>query len=272
MSSGSKVQWDKTKWLLLIAILMIVEGFIFYVSMENSNSQSALGYVSFAGTITSIILAVLAIIYGFVQSGSQERKSEVVSEQMGRIKEVVDSLQKSKSLLGGDLIKLENIANKIEEVAENSHSTKRDVQKLNKSLEKLMIESNDASMDIDTEEGVDAQYAFLESRFARDLIYIIVKASDNNLYGRKDLKQIFGQYVKEVILEDDDSSVNLFAQGVSSGVWAALMGMFESANVVEFNKETEEYSLKDESLLKKIIKSDNKAIDKIVLNYVVNSN
>ncbi|MPQ76950.1 hypothetical protein [Hydrogenovibrio sp. JE_KL2] len=136
MSENVKQPWDATKWWMLIAILMIIEGFVFYAALENSNSLSALGYVSFAGTITSIILAVLAIIYGFVQSGSHERKSEFVSEQMGRVKEVVDELRASKSALGGDLTSLSNLAQKIETLTESfdfhSQKTSHHLEKLEK--------------------------------------------------------------------------------------------------------------------------------------------
>ena len=134
MSEETKQPWDRTKWLLLIAVLMIVEGFVFYAAMENSNSTSALGYISFAGTVTSIILAVLAIIYGFVQSGLQEKKSEAISRQMERVRDVVNDLTKSKTDLGDEVDKLEHISNGINELLSSHSSISTSMEEIQKKL------------------------------------------------------------------------------------------------------------------------------------------
>lgn len=147
MAENGKQPWDRTKWLLLIAILMIIEGFVFYAAMENSNSISALGYISFAGTITSIILAVLAIIYGFVQNGTQDRKSELIAQQMGRVREVVDDLKKSKTDLGDEVEKLESISSGIDRLLLSHNDISSSVSEIKDSLSFVSIAPSNFSGD-----------------------------------------------------------------------------------------------------------------------------
>ena len=136
MSEQIRQPWDRTKWLLLIAILMLTEGIVFYTSMVHMKGHDAQGYVSFAGTVTSIVLAVLAIIYGFVQNSSQDRKSEMISQQMGRVREVVDELKKSKYDLGDEVDKFELISKKINDLLLKHDRTSLAVEAMQKQLNK----------------------------------------------------------------------------------------------------------------------------------------
>ncbi|NUE48125.1 hypothetical protein HUC45_24465, partial [Escherichia coli] len=59
-------------------------------------NSGALGYLSFAGTAVSIILAVLAIIYSFLQSSAQEKSSLNISTQVAKLVDVVQNIEISK--------------------------------------------------------------------------------------------------------------------------------------------------------------------------------
>lgn len=246
MAGNIGKNWDSTKWILLISILLIVEGFIFYASMVNANSLSALGYVSFAGTITSIILAVLAIIYGFVQNGSQERKSGVISEQMGRVKEVVEALQKSKSSLGGDLEKLENIANKIEVLSDHSLKTKEELKDLNENfnamkngaLSKIVEElsKTDATLSEDGGAATDS-YNFSNMRIAIDIAHIIKRASESDKYNEDFLKQIFDELMKKRFQSTELELEDGFIEGFSVACWEIVVGLLHNSGVIEEDHE-----------------------------------
>lgn len=266
MSSNDEKKWDRTKWFLLIAVLMIIEGFIFYAAMENSQSTNALGFISFAGTITSIILAVLAIIYGFVQNGSQERKSDGVAEQMGRIREVVDSLQKSKSLLGVDLIKLENIANRIDEVAESSRSTSRGVQNLHETLEKMQLESNNIQIPIGEDE--DIRVKLIGTRYSRALVYLILKAADNNLKDIATIQSIFEKYIAGFLEVKEDEFGEGVVLGASISVWIVITNALQAFDVVAINEESNEITMEDNGMLAKIKLDDADNIDKLILEHL----
>lgn len=73
------------EWCLVIAILSLIQFFVHWVSYQFGGSPNALGYVSFAGTLVSIMLGLIAIIYSFVQSISQSTSVVEIREQVERL-------------------------------------------------------------------------------------------------------------------------------------------------------------------------------------------
>lgn len=80
-----KQKLSTREWCLIIAILSLVQFFIHWVSYQFGGSPNALGYVSFAGTLVSIMLGLIAIIYSFVQSISQSTSVVEIREQVERL-------------------------------------------------------------------------------------------------------------------------------------------------------------------------------------------
>lgn len=78
-------------------------------------NSGALNYISFAGTIISIILAVLAIVYSFVQSISQQTSSEKISSQVEKLISVTNKIETSKEGLSDAAKHLSNMAQKLDE-------------------------------------------------------------------------------------------------------------------------------------------------------------
>ncbi|HAS6506115.1 TPA: hypothetical protein ACX3GK_004516 [Vibrio parahaemolyticus] len=92
-------KFSKREWIQLIITLSIIQAFFWYAVFENSQSASALGYVSFAGTLVSIILAVLAIGYTYGESISQKSKSDGLAEQIKTLGTLIKSVEiEAKSL------------------------------------------------------------------------------------------------------------------------------------------------------------------------------
>ncbi|WP_043818950.1 hypothetical protein [Aeromonas veronii] len=91
--------FSKREWIQVTVLLAIIQAFFWYVVFENSQSASALGYVSFAGTLVSIILAVLAIGYTYGESISQKNKSDGLAEQIKTLGKLIDNVEiEAKSL------------------------------------------------------------------------------------------------------------------------------------------------------------------------------
>jgi hypothetical protein len=65
-------RFSRREWLLLLALLLMLEAGVLSISNSFKDDQSVLNYISFASTIASLLLAVLAIIYGFYQSDGQK--------------------------------------------------------------------------------------------------------------------------------------------------------------------------------------------------------
>lgn len=90
---------SKREWILLIVILLLVQFMVHWLSLKYGTSASALGYVSFAGTVVSILLGLIAIIYAFVQSFTQANSVVEIREQINKLVAAGDDIVKSKEEL-----------------------------------------------------------------------------------------------------------------------------------------------------------------------------
>ncbi|WP_353161904.1 hypothetical protein [Acinetobacter guillouiae] len=138
MSENTK--FTKREWIHLIITLSIVQAAIWFVSFVYANNSSALGYISFAGTIISIILAVLAIGYTYGESHQQKNSSITLSNQIESLVAIKDKLEiQADSLSDIKNLKssLENFSNKVDnhffETNDNLQKVKLDLQVFGKS-------------------------------------------------------------------------------------------------------------------------------------------
>ncbi|MBB1387730.1 hypothetical protein H5119_19820 [Pseudoalteromonas sp. SG45-5] len=134
----SNQNFSTREWVFVLIIASIVQGSIWYVSFVNSTSGSALTYVSFAGTLISIILAVLAIGYTYGESISQKNKTDTVSNQISVLNEVIKSIKiESQSLEHISTIsdELTRFASTFEEKMSTNETT---VSQVSSSLETLL--------------------------------------------------------------------------------------------------------------------------------------
>ncbi|OCY30535.1 hypothetical protein BFR75_11115 [Acinetobacter pittii] len=108
-------KFSKREWFHLIITLSIIQAGVWYISFQYASNASALGYISFAGTLISIILAILAIGYTYGESQQQKNSSATLANQL-------DSLVKIKDKLESQAGALEDI--KLLKVVINEFSTK----------------------------------------------------------------------------------------------------------------------------------------------------
>lgn len=104
------------KWIIVLVIILItiVQAFIWYVSFINAGNGSALNFVSFAGTLISIILAVLAIGYTYGESLNQKTKSDSLSIQIASLSEVTSNIKSHAEAIS----EVSNIKTELESVAQ----------------------------------------------------------------------------------------------------------------------------------------------------------
>lgn len=110
-----KSKFTKREWIHLIITLSIVQGFVWWVSFQFAGNSSALGYVSFAGTLISIILAVLAIGYTYGESQQQKSSSTTLANQIESLVVIKDKLEIQAEALG----EIKNLKSEITRFSEN---------------------------------------------------------------------------------------------------------------------------------------------------------
>lgn len=107
-------------------------------------NSGALGYLSFAGTAVSIILAVLAIIYSFLQSASQEKASLNISAQVTKLIDVVNNMETNEGILQSTLNELEEVASKIDLTIKQQSKLHREVSDLSELFRASKVSSENA--------------------------------------------------------------------------------------------------------------------------------
>lgn len=136
------------EWIFVFIIASLVQGAVWYISFVNAGNPSALTYVSFAGTLISIILAVLAIGYTYGESVSQKNKSDNVASQIESLNGVIKNIE-----IGSEsLNKISDISNDLKifhnhfkgEMEKNNSY----ILKINESLSKMKVKANSDSPNI----------------------------------------------------------------------------------------------------------------------------
>lgn len=105
--------FSKREWIMLIVIILMIQFIIHWLSLKYGGSTSALGYVSFAGTVVSILLGLVAIIYAFVQSFTQANSVVEIREQVDKLILAGDDIIRSKDGLHKSALELSEITDEL---------------------------------------------------------------------------------------------------------------------------------------------------------------
>lgn len=176
---NEKTKFSKREWIHLIITLSIVQAAIWFVSFVYANNSSALGYISFAGTIISIILAVLAIGYTYGESHQQKNSSLTLANQIESLVAIKDKLEiQAESLSDIKHLKntLENFSNKVDnhffETNDNLKKVKLDLIGFGKpSNEDKNLSTSEVS--VDDKEAIFFKMFILPNRVFIDLSLIL---------------------------------------------------------------------------------------------------
>lgn len=165
---SEKTKFTTREWILSIIIMLIIEAFIFWVSFQFAGNSSALGYVSFAGTLISIILAVLAIGYTYVESQQQKNSSATFATQLDSLVKIKDKLQIQAEALDN----IQNLKNDItdfkSEVFDHFSETKNKIESNNGFIKQLIDGSDEEKKILNNIQDSDVNSNLIERIFSRN--------------------------------------------------------------------------------------------------------
>ncbi|MEC4090114.1 hypothetical protein [Pseudoalteromonas rubra] len=196
-----KKKFTTREWVFVFIIASLVQGVVWYVSFVNAGNPSALTYVSFAGTLISIILAVLAIGYTYGESIGQKNKSDVIASQISVLNDVIKNIQiESESL--------EHISKISEELTKFSSSfekemahTKKNIKIVTSSLETLLSESPNRTHVKPRETTLDkkelAQLMFSTRNSITEIVLFYLFRAKNSVY--EDIDEILLPFSNDYI-------------------------------------------------------------------------
>lgn len=108
-------KWSAKSVLLWFFISLLLQFIVYYFAFIYGGSVKALGYISFAGTMVSIILAILAIGYTHVESNQQKNTSFVLANQIESLMELNKKLEVQADALEG----IKGLEKKLNGLSEN---------------------------------------------------------------------------------------------------------------------------------------------------------
>lgn len=127
--------FSRREWLFLIVVIMMVEYWLISVSYNFVGWQEVVNFISFAAAIASILLAVIAIIYGFIQSDSNSKTTGALREQAENLRAHTQNISDSSNSLTKQLEVISTITEKLDALDENIRTSAQKLAGVEKTVE-----------------------------------------------------------------------------------------------------------------------------------------
>ncbi|WP_151686976.1 hypothetical protein [Acinetobacter nosocomialis] len=215
-------KFSKREWIHLIITLSIIQAGVWFVSFVYAGNSSALGYVSFAGTLISIILAVLAIGYTYGESQQQKNSSSTLASQLESLVKIKDKLEIQADALD-DIKKLKDILSSFSDKVDNHfNETKQAIDKMNLSnvRENFYTKQSEKTKNIQIDKESVFLKLFSDFSFFRLNVFLICvlfmekKTNTNKILRRYTAKK----FIDNIGIEIDHNNTNLSNEILFGGV------------------------------------------------------
>jgi len=164
---------EKKDFVYIFVISIILQFIIYFLSFIYGSSVTALGYVSFAGTLISILLAVIAIGYTYGESIKQKTSSDQLLVEIAGLRDIKDKL-------AGQVGVLENIADIKSAVEDTKNAvTKFDFANEFEKLESQLRSENNSKSSLDIKipelEEIIQRFSVITDHRFLEIIYSLEK-------------------------------------------------------------------------------------------------
>lgn len=109
-----KEKFSRREWFFAIALIMMIEYWIVSISYRFVDYQQVVNFISFGASIASILLAIVAIIHGFIQSDSGTKTSAKLQNQADEIKESTGTLNTSTKAIESHIKKVVAVTERLD--------------------------------------------------------------------------------------------------------------------------------------------------------------
>lgn len=132
-----ETQFNRREWLLVIAVLLMGEYWLISISYDSVDNERLTTFVSFAATIASLILAVLAIIYSFLQNDSSSKSTHAIIEQTKELKVTAIDLHEAAASITENLSRASDITKAMEDIEKDIKQSMDSVLNINNKLDEM---------------------------------------------------------------------------------------------------------------------------------------
>jgi len=130
-------KFSRREWFLTIALVMMTEYWFVSLSYNFVDSQQVVNFISFGAAIASILLAIVAIIHGFIQSDSSSKTSATLQNQAESIKETTVELARSSESISEHLTTVSTITSRLDDVNTNILDSIEKLKEIQDSVEDI---------------------------------------------------------------------------------------------------------------------------------------
>jgi hypothetical protein len=120
---------------MLMAIQALTQFVIHYWTVDYGGNDKIVNQVGFAGTIVSIALAVVAIVYAYFQTAAQKRDADVIANRLAEMRQLLSSLNTSGAQLGNYAKFIEETQSRLEEITTTQGQTLATAVRIEKSID-----------------------------------------------------------------------------------------------------------------------------------------
>lgn len=243
------------EWGYIIVIITIVQGWIWYTAFVNAHNASALNYISFAGTLISIILAVLAIGYTYGESVKQKNSSDTVVNQISKLNDVIATIEMEASALQ----KISDIARDLQHFKENISNINTTVAHTHESLNEFIAFEKNLKTPLPLATNINKNdlaklFASVKTGFIQNplLVYLTI-TEDEQIIENPVIHGVtkYRNYIRE--LEDNSIEENEENKRISQSElnWdigsVALMGsILQNFGLIYFDKKAKKMTISEE--------------------------
>jgi hypothetical protein len=188
------------EWILIVSVVVASEYIFLDKVLRYGSDGAVVSYVSFAGTIVSIILAALAIVYSYYQNFSQQRDSNNVAAQINLLRSTVSDVRVSKNEFINELQRISDISDKLDQSISILSESKSYVADLHSSFNDFRLSFEGTSMSpIDSPAAEQLSAKQIEYLFFRltDGAYVVLYALYKSRKEELELYPRFNKYYLE---------------------------------------------------------------------------
>lgn len=176
-------KFSRREWLFTVAVLLMAEYWLLSVSYEFAGWQEVVNFISFAAAIASILLAVIAIIYGFIQSDSNSKTTGMLREQTESLKLHTKNLSESSESITKHLGAISSVTARLDVLDDNIRASVEKMAGVERTVEGMHASNKELMESVRTKraEAEPAIDSSGDNISHRDLIEVIFTSSSYEL-------------------------------------------------------------------------------------------
>lgn len=122
---------------------MMIEYWLISLSHKFVDSQQVINFISFGAAISSILLAIVAIIHSFIQSDSSAKTSGMMREQAQELKSSTLKLSSTSDSIASQLTAISTITNRLDDLDSTIRGSAEKIASVQKSVDGIHRSNQD---------------------------------------------------------------------------------------------------------------------------------